>query len=64
MKAEHPFIVQLNYSFQDERYAYLVMDYLSGGTYISALRTSSSSDVHRNTQKAPEKSWPLATRGR
>jgi serine/threonine protein kinase len=34
----HPFIINMHFSFQDNNYLYIVMDYLSGGDlrfYIS-----------------------------
>ena len=35
--AKNPWIVNLRYSFQDETYLYLVMDYLPGGDLMSLL---------------------------
>lgn len=35
--AKIPWIVNLKYSFQDENYLYLVMDYLPGGDLMSLL---------------------------
>jgi serine/threonine kinase 38 len=35
--ANIPWIVKLKYSFQDELYLYLVMDYLQGGDFMSLL---------------------------
>jgi serine/threonine kinase 38 len=36
-KAVNPWIVELHYSFQDESYLYLVMDYLPGGDLMTLL---------------------------
>jgi len=35
--AKHKWIVDLKYSFQDEEYLYLVMEYLPGGDLMSLL---------------------------
>eukprot|EP00743_Colponemidia_sp_Colp-15_P000587 GILK01000659.1.p1 GENE.GILK01000659.1~~GILK01000659.1.p1 ORF type:complete len:505 (+),score=87.31 GILK01000659.1:204-1517(+) len=35
--ANHPFVVQLHFSFQDERHLYLVMEYLPGGDLMTLL---------------------------
>ena len=35
--AKNPWIVNLRYSFQDETFLYLVMDYLPGGDLMSLL---------------------------
>lgn len=37
VKAKNPWIVDLKYSFQDERYLYLVMDFLPGGDLMTLL---------------------------
>ena len=33
-KINHPFIVNMYYSFQDYDYLYLIMDLLNGGIYV------------------------------
>jgi serine/threonine kinase 38 len=35
--AQSPWVVELRYSFQDERYLYLVMEYLPGGDLMTLL---------------------------
>ena len=37
VKAKNPWIVDLKYSFQDEKYLYLVMDFLPGGDLMTLL---------------------------
>jgi serine/threonine kinase 38 len=37
VKAKNPWIVDLKYSFQDDKYLYLVMDFLSGGDLMTLL---------------------------
>lgn len=37
MKADNPFVVKLHYSFQNEKYAYLVMDFLGGGNSFFSI---------------------------
>ena len=37
VKAKNPWIVELKYSFQDEKYLYLVMDFLPGGDLMTLL---------------------------
>jgi len=36
-RADNPWIVELKYSFQDEKYLYLVMEYLAGGDLMTLL---------------------------
>jgi len=36
-RADNPWIVELKYSFQDEKHLYLVMEYLSGGDLMTLL---------------------------
>ena len=40
MKADHPFIVKLRYSFQDEQCLYYCMDYVPGGELFKYLKSS------------------------
>lgn len=35
--ASNPWIVELKFSFQDEKYLYLVMEYLPGGDFMTLL---------------------------
>ncbi len=35
--AANPWIVELKFSFQDEKYLYLVMEYLPGGDFMTLL---------------------------
>lgn len=35
--ADHPWVTRLRYSFQDDKYLYLVMDFLPGGDFMSFL---------------------------
>ncbi|CAD8190436.1 unnamed protein product [Paramecium octaurelia] len=37
VQANCPWVVQLKYSFQDEKYLYLVMEFLSGGDFMTLL---------------------------
>jgi serine/threonine kinase 38 len=37
VKAKNPWIVDLKYSFQDDKYLYLVMDFLPGGDLMTLL---------------------------
>lgn len=37
VKAKNPWIVDLKFSFQDEKYLYLVMDFLPGGDLMTLL---------------------------
>jgi len=37
VKARNPWIVDLKFSFQDERHLYLVMDFLAGGDLMTLL---------------------------
>jgi len=37
-KIDHPFIVNLKCTFQDQRYVYLVMEYIVGGEFFTHLR--------------------------
>ncbi|KAL6051712.1 putative Proliferation-associated serine/threonine protein kinase [Balamuthia mandrillaris] len=46
---DHPFLVHLHFSFQDENNLYLVMDYISGGDMFFHLRKH-----HRFSQKATQ----------
>eukprot|EP01125_Pyxidicula_operculata_P019295 TRINITY_DN698_c0_g1_i2.p1 TRINITY_DN698_c0_g1~~TRINITY_DN698_c0_g1_i2.p1 ORF type:complete len:1300 (+),score=335.10 TRINITY_DN698_c0_g1_i2:220-4119(+) len=43
-RAHHPFIVQLYFAFQSEKYLYLVMEYLIGGDLASLLHNMSYFD--------------------
>ena len=38
MEIEHPFIVEMITSFQDQKYVYMVLEYISGGELFSRLR--------------------------
>eukprot|EP01156_Anaeramoeba_ignava_P022698 Anaeramoba_ignava/c20958_g1_i1.p1 GENE.c20958_g1_i1~~c20958_g1_i1.p1 ORF type:complete len:424 (-),score=137.80 c20958_g1_i1:27-1298(-) len=38
MKAKHPFLISLKYSFQDEERLYMVLDYANGGDLFHHLR--------------------------
>ena len=37
VKARNPWIVELKYSFQDDRFLYLVMEFLAGGDLMTLL---------------------------
>jgi serine/threonine kinase 38 len=37
VKAKNPWIVELKYSFQDERHLYLIMEFLPGGDLMTLL---------------------------
>lgn len=37
VKAKNPWIVDLKFSFQDDKYLYLVMDFLPGGDLMTLL---------------------------
>ena len=37
VRAKNPWIVDLKYSFQDDKYLYLVMDFLPGGDLMTVL---------------------------
>lgn len=37
VKAKNPWIVQLKYSFKDENYLYLIMEFLQGGDLMTLL---------------------------
>lgn len=37
IKAKNPWVVELKYSFQDERHLYLVMEFLAGGDLMTLL---------------------------
>ncbi len=38
LSLDHPFVVKLGGRFQDDRYLYLVLEYVMGGEFFSALR--------------------------
>lgn len=37
VKAKNPWVVELKYSFQDERHLYLIMEFLPGGDLMTLL---------------------------
>jgi protein kinase A len=43
-KNPHPFIVNLLASFQDDRYIYMILDYICGGEFFTYLRDAGAFD--------------------
>ena len=62
-KINHPFIIHLQFSFQDEENFYLVTDYIAGGDLRSNFEkfkkftTDAYSSVFQNEKKSKKHYW-------